>query len=186
MTKLLPVAVTAIGERMPQTAAYMTFVVNGQKFSTARKHTPFILKALSAGAAAHGRVTISTNQLQLADEAGRVFQSFALFSGAIVSLDLGLWHSQRREFGPRGHHAAWRYTLEITLVTSSGSFRCLNTDLTLLPALLAWARAYRITVNDPLALALRARGLPRLTEAQFDQLTRGTPYNARCQTIGAQ
>ena len=68
MQKLMPVAVTNIADNITHQPAYMTIVLNDHKYSTARKKTPFILKALNEGAAAHGRLTITPSRLSLADQ----------------------------------------------------------------------------------------------------------------------
>ncbi|RRK09768.1 hypothetical protein D1831_10960 [Lactiplantibacillus garii] len=185
MPKLMPVAVTNIAANIADRPAYMTFVIANQKYSTARKRTPFILKALSEGAAAHGRVTITTNRVSLADEYGHVFQTLAPLPDVITAVQLGLMRSKTREIGPRRQTKA-RYTLTVALVTPRATYRCLNTELSVLPALLTWVHDYHLTLVDPLGLANSSFDLPHLTNAQFETLTRDTPYFAWCQTIGSQ
>ena len=183
MPKLVPVTVTNIATHISQRPAYMTLVINGQKYSTARKQTPFILKALSEGAAAHGRVTMTTNRVSLADEYGHVFQTLAPLASVITMVKVGLMRSKVHEIGPV-RRIKPRYTLMIDLVTPSATYRLLNTALNGLPALVAWVQDYHLTLVDPLNLA--GHDLTQLTEPVFEAMTSGTPYFAWCQTIGAR
>lgn len=184
MPKLMPVAVTELAAAFGRRPAFMTFVIDGRKYSTARKKTPFILKALSEGAAAHGRVTITVNRVSFADERGTVFQTLAPLPSVITGVTLGLYRSRTRELGI-GWQTKCRYTLAVTLRTPTATFTSLNTDLRVVAALVAWTRAYQLELTDPLQLATWSTSrLLNLTVAEFEALTRGTAYFQWCQTIG--
>ncbi|WP_318766445.1 hypothetical protein [Lactiplantibacillus carotarum] len=185
MSKLIPIAVTDIATNIQQYPAFMSIVINDRKYSTARKRTPFILKALSEGAAAHGRLTITTNRLSLADEYGQTFQTLAPLASVITSVDLGLFRSRIREIGPNRRTKA-RYTLVVKLVTPTTTYQLFNTDLAVIAPLVAWTRAYGLSLGDPLQLATTSFDLTRLTIPEFESLTRGTDAFAWCQTVGAR
>lgn len=184
MQKLMSIAVTNIAGNITAQPAFMTIVINDHKYSTARKRTPFILKALNEGAAAHGRLTITANRVSFADEKNRVFQTLAPTPVAITSVTLGLHRTMVNQLGA----AAWfkaRYTLIVTIQTPSATYRLLNTDLKVVPALIKWTQDYHLTLNDPLHLSQNDFDLTTLTIDQFEAMTKGTPYFAWCQTIGA-
>ncbi|MFB9770008.1 hypothetical protein [Lactiplantibacillus modestisalitolerans] len=184
MQKLMPIAVTDIATNIARQPAFMTIVLNQHKYSTARKKTPFILKALNEGAAAHGRLTIAPNRLTLADEYGVTFQTLLPVPTAITGVRLGLYRAKVHQLGPGARHHA-HYRLMLTLATPSATYRLLNTDLSVIPALVAWAQEFSLALEDPLNLAAQTWDWRQLTVPQFEQLTRGTAYFAWNQTIGA-
>ncbi|AUI79042.1 hypothetical protein [Lactiplantibacillus pentosus] len=184
MQKPMPVAVTNIAGNITHQPAYMTIVLNDHKYSTARKKTPFILKALNEGAAAHGRLTITPSRLSLADERGQVFQTLAPTSATITDVQLGLYRSIVRQLG-NGVRMKARYTLAATLMTPSASYQLLNTDLAVIAPLIAWIKDYQLHLTDPLQLATSDLDWLNLTTAQFEALTKGTKYFTWQQTIGA-
>ncbi len=153
MSKLIPIAVTDIATNIQQYPAFMSIVINDQKYSTARKRTPFILKALSEGAAAHGRLTITTNRLSLADEYGQTFQTLAPLASVITSVDLGLFRSRIREIGPNRRTKA-RYTLVVKLVTPTTTYQLFNTDLAVSAPRVAWSRAYGLSLGGQLVFVM--------------------------------
>ncbi|MCM2584578.1 hypothetical protein NDQ54_00550 [Lactiplantibacillus plantarum] len=184
MQKPMPVAVTNIADNITHQPAYMTIVLNDHKYSTARKKTPFILKALNEGAAAHGRLTITPSRLSLADERGTVFQTLAPIPTVITDVELGLYRSIVRQLG-NGVRMKSRYTLAVTLTSDTATYQMLNTDLSVLKPLLAWITDFHLHLTDSLQLATSDIDWPNLTADQFEALTKGTPYFAWQQTIGA-
>ncbi|TBX45040.1 hypothetical protein EUZ87_06100 [Lactiplantibacillus paraplantarum] len=184
MQKPMPVAVTNIAGNITHQLAYMTIVLNDHKYSTARKKTPFILKALNEGAAAHGRLTITPSRLSLADERGQVFQTLAPTPTVITDVQLGLYRSIVRQLG-NGVRMKARYTLAVTLTSDTAAYQMLNTDLAVLRPLLAWIADFHLHLTDSLHLATGDLDWPNLTADQFEALTKGTPYFAWQQTIGA-
>jgi len=183
MEKIMAVTVTDIADNLAHQPTFMSIEIGNQQYSTAPKRVPMMLKILNEGAAAHGQLTITPGRLSFADEQGQEFQSLAPTSNMITGVQISLYRSMMHQLGV-GVRVKPRFTVALTLTTTAATYQLLNTDLTVIPVLLAWTQEFQLKLSDPLHLMTSELDWAQLTAPQFETLTKDTPYFAWQQAIG--
>ncbi|WP_048000591.1 hypothetical protein [Lactiplantibacillus herbarum] len=183
MKKITPVTVTDIADNLAHQPTFMSIKIGDQQYSTAPKPVSRMFKLLNEGAAMHGQLTITPGRLSFADEKGQEFQSLAPTSNVITGVQIVLYRSLMDQPG-FGLQMDPRFTVALTLTTTTATYQLLNTNLTVIPALLAWTREFQLALSDPLHLMTSELDWSQLTAAQFEELTKDTPYFDWQQAIG--
>jgi len=184
MKKITPVTVTDIADNLAHQPTFMSIKIGGQQYSTAPKAVSRLFDLSNKGAAVHGQLTITPGRLSFADEKGQEFQSLAPTSNMITGVQIVLYRSLMQQASGFGIKMDPRFTLALTLTTTTATYHLLNTNLTVIPALLAWTREFQLALSDPLHLMTSELDWSQLTASQFEELTKDTPYFDWQQAIG--
>ncbi|ETY75406.1 hypothetical protein [Lactiplantibacillus fabifermentans] len=164
---------------------YMAIDLGGTRYPAAKpEHENVLDKVMTYTPYAMGSLALNAGQIVMADEAAHPFLTLA--TSAIKKVQLGIYQTMVRSWGMVVPFEN-QLTLNLVITTEHDTYDLLNTDLNVLPVLVAWLQEQAITIEDPMKLQaiMSTTDWANVKWADIEKLAQGTAYEIPNQMIGA-
>lgn len=150
MTEQKTITMKNIAANLTTHPTFMAIELKGNRYPKAQPKTNALGKVLMYSSFVSGTLTIGTS-MTFADEKQAIFAEVPI--AELTRVEVGIYHSLAGIKGMLPFEA--QLTVNVVLTTPTATYDLLNTDLQLVPAILAWVKANNISLSDPLKLQQR-------------------------------